>query len=76
MIVASKSALHKVLVEEDLAKSPEYESVRVSPHISSLMNERDKAVYRQRVRCNSASTLVLIFADYRPETFTIAWVFN
>ncbi len=49
MLVAGKNAISKVIIEEDLIKSPEYEWTREDPHIANLITERDIAAYRQKV---------------------------
>lgn len=49
VIFAGKDAIQKIVVEEDLTKSPEYEWIRSKPEISNLLTERDKVTYRQKV---------------------------
>ncbi len=53
-MIAEKSGVLKILVDEDFVKAPIYEAVRVDPSVSSLITERDKALYRQKVSRGSA----------------------
>ncbi len=48
-IFASKAAIRKIMVEEDLIKVPEYAWFRVNPNITNLLNERDRVAYKQKV---------------------------
>ncbi|KAE8448885.1 hypothetical protein EG329_008681 [Mollisiaceae sp. DMI_Dod_QoI] len=50
VLIAEKSGVLKILVDEDFVKAPIYESVRVDPNVTSLITERDKALYRQKRR--------------------------
>lgn len=49
MLFAGKNAIQKIVVEDDLLKSPMYEWLRVDKKITNLITERDRAVYRQKV---------------------------
>ena len=49
MLVNGKDAIYKILVEDDLIKTPEMEALREDPRVSSLISERDKATHKQMV---------------------------
>lgn len=49
VLFAGKSAIQKIVVEDDLIKSPDYEWIRSDPEITNLITERDKVAYRQKV---------------------------
>jgi hypothetical protein len=49
VIFAGKNAIQKIIVEDDLIKSPDYEWIRAEPEITNLITERDRAAYRQKV---------------------------
>lgn len=49
-MIAEKSGVQKILIDEDFIKDPIYQSIRMHPGITSLITERDKAVYRQKRR--------------------------
>jgi hypothetical protein len=50
VLVASKSEIRKIIVEEDLKKAHMYEAIRPNPLITTLFSERDKTAYKHRVR--------------------------
>lgn len=54
MIFAGKAAIQRIVVEDDLLKSPEYEWIRTDPRVSNLMTERDRVAYRQKVTIREA----------------------
>ncbi|KAK0099435.1 hypothetical protein ONS96_008459 [Cadophora gregata f. sp. sojae] len=45
-----KAAMQRILVEDDLIKSPIYEAIRPDSHITSLITETNKVAYRQKRR--------------------------
>lgn len=49
VLVAEKSAILKILVDEDFRKSPDYEAIREDYKITSLISETDKIKYKHRV---------------------------
>ena len=77
MLFAGKNAIQKIVVEDDLLKSPQYEWLRADPKISNLITERDKAAYKQKVgpvqgdRCPFFGQ-----ADSKIETLVIARLFS
>lgn len=74
MLVASKSAIQKVIVEEDLIKSPEYERGRNDPKVTNLLTERDKVAYKQKVYTSGILFLFLSYPNRVLETLAIAWI--
>jgi len=50
VIVAGKEAVRKVLIEEDLLKSPILDKVKDDQMTSNVFNKRDKLAHKQRVR--------------------------
>ncbi|CZR69470.1 related to benzoate 4-monooxygenase cytochrome P450 [Phialocephala subalpina] len=44
-----KSLIKKTLIDKDFVKAPVYETVRIHPNVTSLITERDRAAYRQKV---------------------------
>lgn len=44
-----KASVQKILVEDDLVKSPIYEAIRPHPNVTSLITETDKTLYKQKV---------------------------
>lgn len=52
-MIAEKMGINRILVEEDWVKAPIYESIRMDKNVTSLITERDKAKYRQRVVLNA-----------------------
>lgn len=51
VMFADKSSVQKILVEDDFIKAPIYESIRLHPKVTSLITERDKVAYKQKVSC-------------------------
>jgi hypothetical protein len=49
ILVAEKSAIQKILIDDDFKKSPDYEATRQEHDITSLISETDKVKYKQRV---------------------------
>lgn len=49
VLFASKDAAQKIVIEDDLLKSPEYEMILADPKITNLITERDRVLYRQKV---------------------------
>jgi hypothetical protein len=76
VLVASRSAIQKVIVEEDLIKSPEYERGRNDPKVTNLISERDKVAYRQKVYTSGIQFLFLAQPNRVLETLVIAWILN
>lgn len=76
VLIASKSAIQKVIIEEDLIKSPEYESGRNDPKVTNLHTERDKVAYRQKVYTSSILFSFLAQPNRVLETLVIAWILN
>jgi len=74
VLVASKSAIQKVIVEEDLIKSPEYERGRNDPKVTNLLTERDKVAYKQKVYTSGILFLFLSYPNRVLETLAIAWI--
>ena len=56
IMVASKAAIQKILVEDDFRKSPLYTLTQEDPHVSNLFTETDTKVYKQKV-CTSSFPL-------------------
>lgn len=54
-MIAEKSGVQKILIDDDLIKAPVYQKVRVYPNVTSLITERDKVAYRQKVYAASYS---------------------
>ncbi len=44
-----KAAIQKILIDEDLRKSRDYETVREKPEVASLISETDKTKYKVKV---------------------------
>jgi hypothetical protein len=44
-----KATIQKILIDDDLRKSRDYESVREDPNVASLITETDKVKYKQKV---------------------------
>jgi hypothetical protein len=76
VLVASKSAIQKVIVEEDLIKSPEYTTGRDDPKITNLITERDKIAYKQKVYISGILFMFLTQPNYMLETLIITWIHN
>ena len=55
MFIYGKDAIQKIIVEDDMVKTPELEWIREDPHIANLISERDKAKYKQLVRMDVRS---------------------
>jgi len=49
VLFAGKDAIQKILIEDDLLKSPEYEWLRDDAGVANLITERDRVAYRQKV---------------------------
>jgi hypothetical protein len=49
ILVAEKHGVQKILVRDDLQKSPVYEAARPYPEVSNLITERDKKAYKHKV---------------------------
>lgn len=49
VIFAEKSAIQKILVEEDFKKAPIYDHIRGVSSVGTLFSERDKVKYKQAV---------------------------
>jgi hypothetical protein len=47
-VIASKSAIQKVVAEYDLPKSPLYETLRERPDVTNLFTERDNTAYKKK----------------------------
>ncbi|KAF7946606.1 hypothetical protein EAE96_009601 [Botrytis aclada] len=54
IMVSSKSAIQKIVVEDDFRKSPLYTLTQEDQHVSNLFTETDTRVYRQKRRPLSA----------------------
>lgn len=52
IMVSSKSAIQKIVIEEDFKKSPLYTLTQEDPHVSNLFTETDTRVYKQKVCCS------------------------
>ncbi|KAH7408064.1 cytochrome P450 [Cadophora sp. MPI-SDFR-AT-0126] len=50
ILIRDKAAVQKILVEDDLVKSPIYEAIRPDHHITSLITETDKVAYKKKRR--------------------------
>lgn len=48
-MIAEKLGIQKILIDDDFVKAPVYETVRIDPNVTSLITERDKVAYRQKV---------------------------
>lgn len=48
-MVSSKSAIQKIVVEDDFRKSPLYTLTQEDQHVSNLFTETDTRVYKQKV---------------------------
>ena len=55
-MIKNKVDITKVLIEEDLRKSRDYEAVRADKRITSLITETDKKAYKIKVGEYSSST--------------------
>jgi hypothetical protein len=49
VMFAGKNAIQKIIVEDDMLKSPEYDWRLADPNITNLITERDRVAYRQKV---------------------------
>jgi hypothetical protein len=49
IIVAGKEAIRKVLIEDDLMKSPILDKAKDDINVSNLFNERNKLAHKQKV---------------------------
>jgi hypothetical protein len=77
VLFAGKNAIQKIVVEDDLLKSPMYEWLRADPKISNLITERDRTAYRQKVGPDRADRPRFSRqADNATETIVIARLFN
>lgn len=77
MLFAGKNAIQKIIVEDDLLKSPMYEWLRADPKISNLITERDRAAYRQKVGPDQVDrSRFSMQAENMIETIVIARLFN
>ena len=48
-MVGDRDGIQKILVEEDLMKSPLYDLVKPDAKIADLLSERDRVEYKKRV---------------------------
>jgi hypothetical protein len=76
VLIASKSANLKVIIEEDLIKSPEYEKDRNDLKVTNLLSERDKVAYRQKVYTSGILFSFLAQPNRVLETLVIAWILD
>jgi hypothetical protein len=72
VLVAGKSGVQKILIDDDMIKSPIYDMVRPEGYITTLMSERDKTAYKKKV-CVVCSPRVTAFLLYPIETPSVAW---
>ncbi|ATZ49028.1 hypothetical protein BCIN_04g02280 [Botrytis cinerea B05.10] len=54
IMVSSKSAIQKIIVEDDFRKSPLYTLTQEDQHVSNLFTETDTRIYKQKRRPLSA----------------------
>ncbi|KAL3419851.1 p450 monooxygenase [Phlyctema vagabunda] len=50
VIVAGKDTIYKIVVDDDLKKGPAYDMMNVVDGVKTLFTERDKTLYRQKIR--------------------------
>jgi hypothetical protein len=62
-MIAEKTGIQKILVDDDLVKAPVYQKVRIDPNVTSLITERDKVAYRQKVSDLLVSRVILTISD-------------
>jgi hypothetical protein len=60
VLFAGKDAIQKILIEDDLLKSPDYEWIREDSGVTNLITERDRVAYRQKARsfCRDCKSLL------------------
>jgi hypothetical protein len=51
VLVASKPGVHRVLIEEDMPKAPNYDNFRIDPKVFDVFTATDKGLHKKRV-CN------------------------
>ncbi|KAH9207521.1 cytochrome P450 [Leptodontidium sp. 2 PMI_412] len=71
-----KASVQKILVEDDLVKSPIYEAIRPHPNVTSLITETDKTLYKQKRRLLSPGFSISYLNALEPRVKECVQVFE
>ncbi|RDW77757.1 hypothetical protein BP6252_05810 [Coleophoma cylindrospora] len=70
LLVSSKDACQRIIVQEDWKKAPSYDKMNAHPPTTSLFSERDKTAYRKKRRLMSPGFSISYLNGLEPKMNT------